>query len=159
MRPRDDLAVRGRSTEVARPTESQDSSDVTPTAVTPNPLKTTPSPPAPAAQQVGPPTTAPPAAAPTNVPSGNPSVPGSLPAEPAAPIMAPLKEPAVAPTAQPAIKTKEPAVQSAEPTLKATEESAPKSLLDIGLEASKAKTAAAGGDADVQASAHPPTST
>lgn len=38
VRPRDDLAVRGRSMDVPRPTASQDSSDVTPTGTSPKPL-------------------------------------------------------------------------------------------------------------------------
>jgi GTPase-activating protein SAC7 len=38
MRPKDDLAVRGRSMDIPRPTASQDSSDVTPTGTSPNPL-------------------------------------------------------------------------------------------------------------------------
>jgi hypothetical protein len=41
MRPKDDLAVRGRSMDVPRPTASQDSSDVTPTGTSPNPLAMT----------------------------------------------------------------------------------------------------------------------
>ena len=40
-RPKDDLAVRGRSMDVPRPTASQDSSDVTPTGSSPNPLAMT----------------------------------------------------------------------------------------------------------------------
>ncbi|KAF2678611.1 RhoGAP-domain-containing protein [Lentithecium fluviatile CBS 122367] len=48
MRPKDDLAVRGRSMDVPRPTASQDSSDVTPTGTSPNPLAMTSPPPKPA---------------------------------------------------------------------------------------------------------------
>ncbi|CAI6340865.1 unnamed protein product [Periconia digitata] len=137
-RPRDDLAVRGRSIEVPRPTESQDSSDVTPTAVTPNPLKTTPSPPMQATQDTVPP----PAAAPTES-SGEKQAAAAEPSrtepsrtEPAATLPS---------TQEPTVKTDD--AQTVVPadvsTAKPVEAPAPatpvKSLLDIGLEASKAK--------------------
>ncbi|PVI02412.1 RhoGAP-domain-containing protein [Periconia macrospinosa] len=162
--PRDDLAVRGRrSLDASRPTESQDSSDVTPTAVTPNPLKTTPSPPAQAMQQSMPHTTTPPTAAPTNVAAEKQPVLGPPHAVSAAPTAAHVKEPAVVPAVDSVTKPEEPAVKPALPTANITGGSTPstpvKSLLDIGLEASKAGATATGEAANAQDPAHHPTST
>lgn len=160
MRPRDDLAVRGRSIDVPRPTESQDSSDVTPTAVTPNPLQTTPKPLTQPEQQAVAPTSPPSNVAPVATSTEKQSVAEPTKAEPAkaeptnvepktsaSPVEAaaaasPVQDPAALPVAESA---SEPAAP--EPT---------KSLLDIGLEATKADAASVG-EVKVQSPTQPST--
>ncbi|KAF1948670.1 RhoGAP-domain-containing protein [Byssothecium circinans] len=121
-KPRDDLAVRGRSIEVPRPTESQDSSDVTPTGASPNPLgsptATKQSDQSPASSASSPPPVVPQS---TDVP--------------------PIPEPAVAPTEEPTaaeLTKAEPTAVSAEEQPTAVPAVQPmRSMLDIGEDFSK----------------------